>query len=567
MKTRLHDSSQYLLKLGLLLGLLVSTPALTQAAPQPHPDFNGDGHGDVAIGIPYEDVGVFVDAGVVQVIYGTPVGLRPDIRNQIFSSSECILIPDAIGGNQSGLHFGAVLAWGDFNHDGFDDLAVGLPDYNAPYAPAGMPQAGMVYVLRGSPAGLLSNPVQHFVSTNLGGPPLFFNENQEAGDRFGAALAAGDFNGDGFADLAIGVPGQDSWLGPAVADAGEVYLVYGSPAGLDRNTARGLSQSPRPIQQDPFVIHPALMDLAGDAELGDQFGSVLAAGNFNGDLFTDLVIGVADEDADAGAVHVVYGSAAGLHPNLALPNQYWRQGFGGIESVNLPDKRFGHSLAAGDFDNDGRDDLAIGAPRATVLGQALAGEVNVIYGSALGLHAWLTRPDQLWHEAIPGILDDGILNGDAFGWSLAAGDFNGDGRDDLAIGTPYDDRGAGGAFVNSAGSVHTIYGSVGGLNAIAPVASQQWYQDSPGILDVSEPNDHFGWNLTTGDFNGDGKTDLVIAVPYEDLGAAANAGAVNAIYGAAVGLNAGAGPGNQFLHQDSPFMPDLCEAGDGMGYR
>ena len=138
---------------------------------------------------------------------------------------------------------------------------------------------------------------------------------------------------------------------------------------------------------------------------------------------------------------------------------------------------FGDTLTAGDFGGDGPADLAIGAPGEN----GFAGVVHVVYGSAAGLVA---AGSQLWSQDSPGIA--GVAEaGDELGFGLTAGDFNGDGRADLAMGAPAESFGG----VQFAGVVHVLYGSAGGLVA---AGSQLWSQDSPGIADGAEDSDFFG---------------------------------------------------------------------------
>jgi hypothetical protein len=136
--------------------------------------------------------------------------------------------------------------------------------------------------------------------------------------------------------------------------------------------------------------------------------------------------------------------------------------------------------------------LAIGAA-AEDLGSPVivnAGAVNVIYGSASGLSATAT-PDQVWHQASANI-EGAIEQHDMFGHAVAAGDFNGDGYSDLAIGVP--GEGIGTSYV--AGAVNVIYGSASGLSATA-TPDQVWHQDSPNVEDVSEDTDSFGSALAS----------------------------------------------------------------------
>ena len=125
-------------------------------------------------------------------------------------------------------------------------------------------------------------------------------------------------------------------------------------------------------------------------------------------------------------------------------------------------------------------------------------------------------------------------------------DFNSDGFADLAVGT--------GAGVES---VSVLYGSAAGLTS---AGNQLWSQDSPGIEGVTRAHDYFGAALAVGDFNGGGFGDLAIGVPWEQEGS--GGGAVNVIYGSALGLTAA---GNQLWSQDSPGVTGAAEADDGFG--
>jgi hypothetical protein len=372
------------------------------------------------------------------------------------------------------------------------------------------------------------------------------------------------------------VPGQD--VG-AAGDAGAVHVLYGSPGGL---TAAVPPDGRAVWRQDSPGV-------PGKAEAGDQFGFALAAGDFNGDGEDDLAVGTPFEDdedgvneVDVGTVYVIHGvHTIGLTTESwpSVPqkwsqdtNESYRREFE-VEGREEAGDWFGYALAAGNFDGDYYDDLAIGVPHESVDGTAQAGAVNVLHGDRWGLTSW-TVADQLWHQGTADV--EGTLGvGDWFGSALAAGDFNGDGRDDLAVGVPGEELNALGGDTggkDGAGAVNVIHGSAGGLSATAH-PDQYWNQDVAYVQDVAEACDHFGGSVAVGDFNGDGRDDLAVGVPGEDVDKVADAGAVNVIYGApllkrptyfAAGLSA-TGLANQFWHQDSPGIWGDAEIGDGFG--
>jgi hypothetical protein len=430
--------------------------------------------------------------------------------------------------------FGWSFASGDFNDDGYDDLATGMPFDNG-LAGGGLENTGAVVVRWGGPGGLAPGIADTFLSQYASGS----QSAPESNDDYGFALASGDFNGDGYADLAVGAPGDEDPCSSSVNRTGSVSIHYGLPGGIQLAAEH--------------LIHESLGGEGGCYVSGHRFGAALAAGDFNLDGWDDLAIGVpqaivpAGPPVNAGRVVVLYGHFGGVVP---LDFEYVDQSFPDVLGVPHDGDEFGAALVAADLNRDFRDDLAVGVP-----GHNGVGAVQIFVGSSSGFD-W--TQDALWTEDELVAPDESEF-GDRLGQALAAGDFDYDGYDDLVIGVPSEDVGASA----NAGMVLLSFGSP---NALGLTRVKRYLQSTIFGLPVYDgPNDSFGWALAAGDWNGDGGADLAIGIPLEDVGGA-DRGGVALLTG--FDLNGDYGVYRFFAIGNSglpPAVQDSADAGRALG--
>jgi hypothetical protein len=433
-------------------------------------DVNSDGYDDVICAAPFYDDGGSSDAGRVYVY--SPYNY---IQLWVFTGETT---DDQLGWSVSGA--------GDVNNDGHDDLIAGAPGNDG-----GGVDAGRAYVYSGQTGGL-----------------LWTFTGEAAGDRMGWSVSgAGDVDDDGYDDLVVGARYNDAG-GP---DAGRAYVYSGQTGGL-------------------------LWTFTGEAS-GDRFGtSVSGAGDVNGDGYSDVIVGARNNDAggsNAGRAYVYSGQTGG---------SLWT--FTGEASSNF----FGHAVSgAGDVDGDGYDDLIVSSPshdaggadagRAYVYSGQTGGLLSAFDGEAAGDRmAWSVSGagdvnndgyDDLivgacCHDAAgtdagrayvysghTGVMCfTGPTEGDRLGFSVSgAGDVNSDGYDDLIVGTPMHDylgTNSGKAYVYSGQTGSLIIGYSGGSD-----------------------DDMLGYSVSgAGDVNNDGYADVICAAPFYDDGANGDAGRV-----------------------------------------
>jgi hypothetical protein len=530
-------------------------------------DVNGDGYTDVIIGaygsnnayVYYGSgsgilsTGATTLTGATGSLYGYSVASAGDVNGDGYSD----VIVGTNGGNNAFVYYGSstgtstTAAWtgtgtgsygysvasaGDVNGDGFSDVIVGANGLNT--------NTGAAYIYTGSAAGTTTADTWSYIGS--------------AGQTGFKVASAGDVNSDGYSDVLVGVLGVPVPLGGG-SYTGAAYLFMGSASGL--STTPAWSQT-------------------GTAS--SNYGVVAAAGDVNGDGYSDVIVGATGFNSNAGRAYVYYGSASGLSTtpswtgNGAAANCFYGYSLGCAGDVNADGysdiivgtyatggntgaayvyygsasgpsttpswtgtgasgSYYGGAVAsAGDVNGDGYSDILVSAPG---VGSA-AGAVFMYYGSSSGLQtsfSWITA---------------GSTAGVLYGISVAsAGDVNGDGFSDVIIGSSGVPPGGG-----VTGKAYIFTGSSSGLSSTAA-----W----TGTATAS--NTCYGWSVASaGDVNGDGYSDVIVGA----FGNSGNTGAAYLYYGSASGVSTTAAWTGTGTAANSYYGGSVASAGDvnGDGY-
>ncbi|MEU6819008.1 FG-GAP and VCBS repeat-containing protein [Streptomyces atriruber] len=433
--------------------LVAGTASAQGAAATVREDFDGDGYQDVAVAAPGATVGGHAWAGYITVSYGSAHGLDPERTTVIDQDSPGV--PGVSGDDQA---FGYAMIARDLDGDGLTDLAVAARGYR--------PEnnvSGSVIVLWGRKGGI----------SGQGAVRVAAPANAQVGED----ITAGDFNGDGHADVFMS-NGEDR-------DYHDV--LYGP-----------FTRDGAPAREQQVQVYST-----------DNFINSTATGDFNGDGIEDL------------ATFYVY-------ENHAEGGKLWLGTKDGLSTV--PQRLASSSgTAVADFDQDGHADLATRIfPNGDTEGtEEDPGTVKIYYGSSSGPSQSRTQTITQNTAGVPGASE----KGDQFGGRLSAGDANGDGYPDLAVGVPGEAIGT----KKKAGAVVLLKGGRGGLTG---QGAQAFHQDTAGVPGVAESGDVFGGSVRLLDVTGDGKADLVAGAPGENLGSVVNGGAVWLLRGATGGLTA-----------------------------
>ncbi|MDZ8134730.1 MAG: hypothetical protein RM049_05420 [Nostoc sp. DedQUE04] len=432
---------------------------------------------------------------------------------------------------------------GDINNDGIDDLIIGA--YSAD--PNGKYDAGQSYVVFGR-TNLGSGGTLNL--SDLNGINGFLINGIAAGDFLGFSVSnAGDINNDGIDDLIIGARNASP---NGISAAGQSYVVFGG-----RNLgSSGIFNLSSLDGTNGFIIN--------GIATGDFLGnSVSNAGDINNDGVDDLIIGTygtsPNGNSEARESYVVFGGTnLGSDGSLNLSDLNGSNGFliNGIAERDFP----GSSVSnAGDINNDGIDDLIIGAPGATANGKNNAGQTYVVFGGTnLGSDGSLYLSDL---NGSDGFLINGIAERDNSGSSVSnAGDINGDGIDDLIIG-------AGGANPNGislAGQSYVVFGGTnlgsGGIFNLAFLNGTNGF-----IINGIAEDDYSGSSVSNaGDINNDGIDDLIIGAYSASPNGKYDAGQSYVVFG---GTNLGSGGTLNLsdLNGTNGFFINGIAAGDTSG--
>ena len=408
------------------------------------------------------------------------------------------------GSNEDDMTGLSVSGGGDFNADGIPDVLIGSPGADAPEAFG----AGAAFVIFGRDASTQGTITQTVSVSDLDGETGFRMNGVSPNDSTGRSVAAvGDINGDGIDDLLIGAPGANP-NDDQFVESGSAYVVFGVnvseagpfPAELDLANLDG---------NDGFRIN-------GEVGQGQAGSAVSSAGDVNSDGFTDIIIGAPwawpNNSPNAGSSYVIFGRDTSL--SGAFPSVFTLSDLNGSNGFRIDGEESstsgGSVSVAGDVNGDGVDDLVIGAKRASPNSVQNAGSSYVIFGRDVSATGGFPEKIELANLIGTGFRIDGKLQSWTYSGAAVsgAGDINGDGIGDFAIGVPNVDRNG----INDVGSLFIIYGKNVSIDPFPTALNLGDVDGSIGFrIDGVFQNNRLGGAIGfVEDMNGDGFSDVLV---------------------------------------------------------
>jgi hypothetical protein len=428
-------------------------------------DVNGDGFDDLLVGAPFAHPAA--GTGEAYIIFGKAGGFSATVDVSALDGTSGFTIRSTISQSNFG---GAVGAAGDLNGDGFADIAIGAGGENVG-ANSG---AGAVYIVFGKAS---FTPIIDAGAIN--GTDGFKFTGTAAVEFLGSSVgSAGDFNSDGFDDLLITAGGANGGF----AGKGAGYVLFGKPGGFAASASIATLDGANGFK------------MIGEAT-GDFLGHASSAGDVNGDGFADVILGASRNDAngkDTGTSYVVFGQAGGFAASFSLSTLDGTNGFR-LRGA-LPGDYAGFTVGGGgDVNGDGFADLLVGAVNADPGGDR-SGASYVVFGKS---GPFAKNLDLSSLNGTTGFRLTGVAGQNFVGYDIEnAGDVNGDGFDEVIVAAQTEGAELGGAYI--------IYGKAGGFAATLPLAQ---LQDSDGFRLTGTLGSQVSGH---GDANGDGLDDLLL---------------------------------------------------------